>query len=101
MYNRYIRNDHGSYTRIPQEEPPSPPKKENIPPPPPPPPPKEQPEKEEGKFFERILEKLHLGDLNGADLLLLALLFFLFEEKADEEAEEAEIDVEAEKSEAN
>ena len=24
MYNRYIRNDNGSYTRIPQEEPPRP-----------------------------------------------------------------------------
>ncbi|MBR7146421.1 MAG: hypothetical protein IKD11_01720 [Oscillospiraceae bacterium] len=86
MYNRYIRNDYGSYTRIPQEEvpPPPPPKKEEFPPPPPPPP-QSCGEKSDGKFFDRILEKLHLGDLNTADLLLLALLFFLFEEKADDE----------------
>ena len=86
MYNRYIRNDNGEYTRIPQFEPPPPPPP-TMPPPetpkkPPPPPP---PQPEERKFFERILEKLHLGDINGADLMLLALLFFLFEEKADDE----------------
>ncbi len=91
MYNRYIRNDHGAYTRIPQQEappvhrapPPPPPTAEEPPPPPPPPPPPE--DKEAGKFLDRILEKFHLSDLNSADLLLLALLFFLFEEKADDE----------------
>jgi len=85
MYNRYIRNDDGAYTRIPQEEAPP---THRAPPPPPPPipePPPPQEDKGAGKFFDRILEKLHLGDLNAADLLLLALLFFLFEEKADDE----------------
>ena len=92
MYNRYIRNDNGVYTRIPQGEtqphtqappPPKPPPKKDDPPPPPPPP--ESEEKGLGKLLDRILEKLHLSDLNAADLMLLALLFFLFEEKADDE----------------
>ncbi len=93
MYNRYIRNDYGSYTRIPQQEAPpvhrvpSPPQEEppSPPPPPPPPPPPKGEADREPKFLERMLEKLHLDDLNAADLLLLALLFFLFEEKADDE----------------
>lgn len=85
MYNRYIRNDNGVYTRIPQEEAPPPPPPKAEAPPPPPPPLQESEYKGMGKFFDRILEKLHLGDLNSADLLLLALLFFLFEEKADDE----------------
>ena len=33
----------------------------------------------------RILEKLHLGDLDAGDLLVLLLLFMLFRENADEE----------------
>ena len=36
-------------------------------------------------FFNQVLEKLHLGDLDAGDLLLLLVLFLLFEEKADEE----------------
>lgn len=56
MYNRYIRNDNGSYTRIPQEETP---KKEPSKAPPsggaerqehtPPPPPSPEPEKQDRK----------------------------------------------------
>lgn len=87
MYNRYIRNEDGAYLRIPQSErtppPPPPPPMKEEPPPPPPPPHAEEPAA--GKFLGRILEKLHLGDLNAADLMLLALLFFLVEEKADDE----------------
>lgn len=81
MYNRYLRNDQGVYTRLPSEEPRAAP----------PPPPRGGDEPESGDtregfaFLGRILERLHLQDLDGADLMLLALLFFLFEEKADDE----------------
>ena len=106
MYNRYLRNDQGVYTCVPQEEtrraplrqeqrgqgaprhdPPPPPSHEA----PPPPSPSGGPEAEGGAFREgfafldKLLEKLHLQDLDGADLMLLLLLFFLFEEKADDE----------------
>jgi len=101
MYNRYIRNESGSYTRIPQEESPrpssnahsSPPKPE--PPPrqhtPPPPPP---PSTDHGighitdgltGFLRHILDQLHMDHVDTGDLLLLILLFFLFREDADEE----------------
>ncbi len=108
MYNRYLRNDQGVYTCVPQEEPrrslrPEPigssaPPPHREPPPrepprdtPPPPPNGSGPEADGGAFREGIpfldslLEKLHLQDLDGADLMLLLLLFFLFEEKADDE----------------
>ena len=49
-------------------------------PPPPPPPPQGAPER---GFFNDLLEKLHLGDLDAGDLLLLFLLFS--RQKADEE----------------
>lgn len=90
MYNRYLRNDNGVYTRVPQRE--EPPRSQAPPPPqepPPPPPSGDGPDggaaREGLAFLDRILEKLHLQDLDGADLMLLALLFFLFEEKADDE----------------
>lgn len=98
MYNRYIRNDSGAYTRTVQPDgpagrPPAPPSD------PPPAPSKSPPEVKGGEmhrlptpgrrtemgFFNQILEKLHLGDLDAGDLLLLLILFLLFEEKADEE----------------
>ena len=112
MYNRYTRNDTGVYTRMPQSEPSSdPPKKHtgfgqnapgntlqiapgNTP----------QnapgknvfaspnalhstpfPQRPERDVLNRVLEKLHLGDLDAGDLLVLLLLFMLFREKADEE----------------
>lgn len=76
MYNRYIRNDNGVYTRVSAEERGASP----SPPPPPPPPPPAGP-----RFTDRILERLHLHDVDTADILLLLILFFLFEEKADDE----------------
>lgn len=113
MYNRYIRNDNGSYTRIPQDEtpkgPPKPPPSEaadqqtHRPPPPP------EPEKQSrgsgrppaagspfgggtahltdglSSFLRHILDQLHLDHVDTGDLLLLILLFFLFREDADEE----------------
>lgn len=91
MYNRYIRNDNGVYTRTVQHESPA---KEAAPPPPPPPPPnlphtpQRSPHAErspESRFLDRILGKLHLGDVDSGDMLLLLILFFLFNEEADEE----------------
>ena len=112
MYNRYIRNDNGVYTRIPQEErqqqpqqqqpqqqqpPRQPPPKTDPPPqtdgqqrPPPPPPP--PPSGGNGcrsdgltGFLRHILDQLHLDHVDTGDLILLVLLFFLFREDADEE----------------
>lgn len=109
MYNRYIRNDNGVYTRIPQEErhqePPSssspPPQGENrqsaSPPPqgenrqsysPPPPPPSSGGGRTiDGltSFLRHLLDQFHLDRVDTGDLLLLGLLFFLFKEDADEE----------------
>ena len=99
MYNRYIRNDNGAYTRIPQEE-----KDRGTPPPPEP---KQQPQREQpphresppstppppgGRtidgltgFLRHLLDQLHLDRVDTGDLLLLVILFFLFKEDADEE----------------
>ena len=46
------------------------------------PPPQGAPER---GFSNDLLEKLHLGDLDAGDLLLLCLLFYLSRQKADEE----------------
>ena len=109
MYNRYIRNDNGSYTRIPQEEvppqkhAPEPPPRQETPPPPPPkqdppreeprrPPPPPSPPQAAGRiadgltgFLRHVLDQLHLDHVDTGDLLLLVRLFFLFREDADEE----------------
>lgn len=111
MYNRYLRNDQGVYTCVPQEEPrEASPRVSDTP--------RERPQtaqsaapREEARettfqqkppendrakgdgtardegfaLLGRLLDRLHLQDLDGADLMLLALLFFLFEEKADDE----------------
>ena len=103
MYNRYIRNDQGGYTRIPQEDAP-PPRQEGRPaaqapePDPPPrgsggPPPGADPPPAGGLFggeglpgaLRGILDQLHLDRIDSGDLLLLGLLFLLFREGADEE----------------
>lgn len=133
MYNRYIRNDNGSYTRIPEEAgapapggprtggsdrpPQGPPKGTEGPPPggappgapppngpggPPPggaspggpqtgrangpgPPRGGRPTDALTGFLQRLLDQFHLDHVDTGDLLLLALLFFLFREDADEE----------------
>ena len=95
MYNRYIRNDNGVYDRVPQQETaspsrPTPPPRPDAPPEPGPPPGPEQrppvpPPAPERQFLNRLLGKLHLGDMDAGDLLLLLILFFLFHQKADEE----------------
>nr|WP_325199512.1 hypothetical protein [uncultured Oscillibacter sp.] len=123
MYNRYIRNDNGSYTRIPEDGPPP-----GGPPPGSPPP--EEPSSGETQaggaphggpspggpppggprpngpgpgrspngpphggrpadgltgVLQHLLDQFHLDHVDTGDLLLLALLFFLFRENADEE----------------
>ena len=90
MYNRYIRNDNGVYDRVPQQEtaPPSPPRPQPPPPRPGPPPPGPEPAPPpapapERQFLNRLLAKLHLGDMDAGDLLLLLILFFLFYQKAE------------------
>ncbi len=99
MYNRYIRNDSGSYSRIPEESGPSPggpppggPPPGGPPPGPPPhgpapngPPPGGRPQDNLTGFLRHILDQFHLDHVDTGDLLLLALLFFLFREDADEE----------------
>ena len=106
MYNRYIRNDHGAYTRIPEEEP--------FGQPPPaggekassfaatdgestpsgaavqssPPAGSDRPLHTADPLpgiLRHILDQLHLDSVDTGDLLLLAILFFLFREGADEE----------------
>ena len=94
MYNRYLRNDDGVYTRVPMQDPPhneprrEPPPRGSTPPPPPPlepPPCGDSPGQEASQFFSRLLDKLPLKGVDKTDLLLLLILFFLFEEKADDE----------------
>lgn len=104
MYNRYIRNDNGTYTRMPEEEPHAPPPPPGPSPPPsggpdPPPPPKQEPPPKSGSgrppprqtadglsgFLRQILDQFHLNHVDTGDLLLLGLLFFLSREEADEE----------------
>ncbi len=82
LYNRYVRGDDGSYARVPFDDappPPPPPRQSGGPPQPPP-----QGAPERG-FFNDLLGKLHLSDLDAGDLLLLFLLFYLSKQKADEE----------------
>ena len=98
MYNRYLRNDDGIYTRIPMQDAPQ----DRRDPPPPPPQHDEMPhgDAQHGKphnapphqsaagneqFLRRLLGKFNLKDIDTADILLLLILFFLFEEKADDE----------------
>lgn len=107
MYNRYIRNDTGSYARIPEEEPsprqaappkqpppkPDPPPRQETPPPrqeaPPPrreaPPPRQERSDVLARALRGLLDRLHLESVDTGDLLLLVLLFLLYEEHADEE----------------
>ena len=51
----------------------------------PPKPQEPSPRPPEGRFLDRLLSRLHLGDIDSGDLLLLLILFFLFREEADEE----------------
>jgi len=103
MYNRYIRNESGTYTRVSQESAPSPShasKSEKGPTPPP----HEDKTSENTHashhsshqenhrtadgltgFLRHILDQFHLDRVDTGDVMLLVLLFFLFRENADEE----------------
>ena len=99
MYNRYLRNDDGVYTRIPMQE--DAPQDRRDPPPPPQHGEMPHGDAQRGKphndapphrgtsgdeqFLRRLLGKFNLKDIDTADILLLLILFFLFEEKADDE----------------
>ena len=108
MYNRYIRNERGEYVCMPVAapppppsprpqpppvpSPPPPPRPEPIPPPAPPPPvpppnpqPPPPPPPDVTRLLSGLLERLRMQDVDTGDLLLLAILFLLFREKADEE----------------
>ena len=83
LYNRYVRGDDGNYARVPFDDaPPQPPPPHQSSGSPPPPPSQGAPER---GFFNDLLGRLHLGDLDAGDLLLLFLLFYLSKQKADEE----------------
>ena len=101
MYNRYIRNDQGTYTRVPEEDTPPRPAPEGPPPPPPggigaPAGPGSGPPPPGGGLFggfppvgsgdlRKLLDRFHLDRIDSGDLLLLGLLFLLYREGADEE----------------
>ena len=114
MYNRYIRQDDGSYTRVTEPEAPArgpgPPPPQGGAPPQKPPKKKQEPPRPHGPqpttpggqhpititpisggtegiagYLRRVLDQLHLDRVDAGDLLLLGLLYFLFREKADEE----------------
>ncbi len=107
MYNRYIRNDQGTYTRVPEEDTPPRTAPEGPPPPPSggmggpagpgsgPPPPGNAPPPPGGLFggfppvgggdLRKLLDRFHLDRIDSGDLLLLGLLFLLYREGADEE----------------
>lgn len=84
MYNRYVSTDHGAYAPIPEEQPfrtPPPPHDGTAEPP--------MTVKTGGRSLEvlkdlwnTLSDRLHL---DTGDLLLLALLYFLYREDADPE----------------
>ncbi|MCI2055833.1 MAG: hypothetical protein LKJ86_01675 [Oscillibacter sp.] len=105
MYNRYIRNDRGTYTRVveedadgthpgaasetrqnqPEQEPRQP---DDAPPPFSPFPLFGEPSHGADTVthaLRKLLDRFHLDNIDTGDLLLLLLLFLLFEEDADEE----------------
>ena len=115
MYNRYIRNDSGTYSRIPAQEPapsqqntssspqrstpgalpthstahtkagPTASAPKESPPPPGPQPVVEKTVDSVTGILRHVLDQLHLDRVDTGDLLLLGLLFFLFREEADDE----------------
>lgn len=77
MYNRYIPAEDGTYEKIPEEEPqtggPVSGGEERRGP------------EDLGGLLRQLLDRFQLDNIDSGDLMLLALLFFLFREKADEE----------------
>lgn len=110
MYNRYVRNDRGGYSRVPVDESPQEERNGGFPPPfqsaegpsegrggqdhsEGPPPRHSGWETEEERretaglsgFLRRLLDRFHLEKVDSGDLLLLLILFLLFKEDADDE----------------
>lgn len=110
MYNRYVRNDRGGYSRVPVDESPQEERNGGFPPPfqsaegpsegrggqdhgDGPPPHYDGREAEEERretaglsgFLRRLLDRFHLEKVDSGDLLLLLILFLLFKEDADDE----------------
>ncbi len=110
MYNRYVRNDRGGYSRVPVDESPQEERNGGFPPPfqsaegpsegrggqdhsDGPPPRHSGWETEEERretaglsgFLRRLLDRFHLEKVDSGDLLLLLILFLLFKEDADDE----------------
>ena len=74
MYNRDIQHDDGVYQPVPDQEERSAP-----------PPPVQEPRPAASGFVDQLLEKLHLGDIDKGDILLLLILLFLYDQGEDEE----------------
>ena len=89
MYNRYVRNDGGTYERIRMQDTPQEPPKytSDINCPSPDTAPSSLLSGLLGKngLLSGILEKLKLDDLDTGDLLLLLILFLLFRDGEDDE----------------
>ena len=110
MYNRYVRNDRGGYSRVPVDGSPQEERNGGFPPPfqsaegpsegrggqdhsDGPPPRHSGWETEEERretaglsgFLRRLLDRFHLEKVDSGDLLLLLILFLLFKEDADDE----------------
>ena len=82
MYNRYIRNQQGNFTRIKDG-----PDSGGTSPFCGPPPPGAPGEKKGGDLLSSLLQKLGIGHIDTGDLLLLLILFLLFSEGEDRDEE--------------
>ena len=78
MYNRYLEREQGGFSPVPEER--EAPRGEREAPPPPP-----FEGEGAGGYLRSVLDRLRLDRIEGGDLLLLGLLYFLFRQKADEE----------------
>ena len=85
MYNRYIRDQQGGFTRIREEDAPAEDSPYSCGPPPPPGPPSFG--GADIGFRRRILGKLGMADVDTGDLLLLLILFLLFTEGGSKDEE--------------
>ena len=85
MYNRYIRDQQGGFTRIREEDAPAEDSPYSCGPPPPPGPPSFG--GADIGFLRRILGQLGMADVDTGDLLLLLILFLLFTEGGSKDEE--------------
>ena len=80
MYNRYIRDRQGTFTRISDPM-------EQAPAACPPPPCSDGPSENDASFLRRLLRKFGMEQVDTGDLLLLLILFLLFSEGAEKDEE--------------